>query len=189
MFIQVIIVLTSLKLVTDTYQDQFNEDAFFNRASLILDSIFTEIFVMEALTKSIALGFFMDEKAYLRETWNWIDFIISISSLLDQSLSSVNIPVIKILRLLRILRPLRFISVNNSIKIIITTFLESVSSIFNTIIMILIIWLMFAILGVSLFSGKFFYCFSDNAQLILDYQSESYPNSFEYLYTDEKSCI
>ena len=72
--------------------------------------------------------------------------------------AEVDIPVIKILRLLRTLRPLRFISHNLSMKIVVIALLESVGAIVNTIIVILLVWLMFAILGVSLFSGKFYSC-------------------------------
>lgn len=43
-------------------------------------------------------------------------------------------------------------------KIVVTALIESVSGIFNTVIVVLIVWLMFAILGVSLFMGKFGQC-------------------------------
>ena len=36
--------------------------------------------------------------------------------------------------------------------------LDSISHIFNVAIVVVVVWLMFAILGVSLFGGKFFYC-------------------------------
>lgn len=66
------------------------------------------------------------------------------------ALKSVNIPVIKILRLLRILRPLRFISHNVNLKMIVTALFESLGGIANVLVVVILIWLMFAILGISL---------------------------------------
>jgi Ion transport protein len=87
-----------------------------------------------------------------------MDFFIVFTSMIDLILSSVDLPFIKILRLLRTLRPLRFISHNISMKLVIVALFESIGGIFNVIVVVLIVWLMFAILGVNLFSGKFQYC-------------------------------
>jgi hypothetical protein len=84
-----------------------------------------------------------------------MDFFIVLTSMMDLILSSVDLPFIKILRLLRTLRPLRFISHNISMKLVIVALFESIGGIFNVIVVVLIVWLMFAILGVNLFSGKF----------------------------------
>jgi hypothetical protein len=100
----------------------------------------------------------MDNNSYLRNNWNILDFFIVLSSMVDLIFSGINLPVIKILRLLRTLRPLRFISHNNSMKTVVIALLESVGHIFNVVVVVVIVWLMFAILGVSLFGGKLFYC-------------------------------
>ncbi len=76
------------------------------------------------------------------------------TSLFDASFSNVNLPVIKILRLLRILRPLRFISHNSDMKTIVVALLSSMGAIFNVGIVVLAVFLMFAILGVNLYAGK-----------------------------------
>ena len=104
------------------------------------------------------MGLVMDDGSYLRESWNVLDFFIVASSIIDMSLTGVNLPFIKVLRLLRTLRPLRFISHNVALKMVIVALFDSVGSIFNVVIVVLIVWLMFAILGVNLFAGKFFYC-------------------------------
>jgi len=116
------------------------------------------------------VGFLMDENSYLRENWNKLDFFIVVASLVDHVFTNVNLPVIKILRLLRTLRPLRFISHNNSVKTIVIALLESVGHILNVVIVVVIVWLMFAILGVNLFGGKMFYCSID--KYILSTQKE-----------------
>ena len=123
-----------------------------------MDLFFTISFTMESLIKSVALGFALDRGSYLTESWNQLDFFIVVTSLLGLALSSLNIPALRVLRILRTLRPLRLISHNSQMKIVVTALIESVSGIFNTVIVVLIVWLMFAILGVSLFMGKFGVC-------------------------------
>lgn len=83
-----------------------------------------------------------------------MDFFIVVSSLIDISVESINLSVVKILRLLRTLRPLRFISHNRSMKLIVTALLESVGGIVNVVLVLILIWLMFAILAINLMKGK-----------------------------------
>ena len=66
---------------------------------------------------------------------------------------------------MRTLRPLRFISHNLSMKLMVTALMESVTGIFNVLIVILLVWLMFAILAMNLKSGELNYC-SANASLL-----------------------
>ena len=43
-------------------------------------------------------------------------------------------------------------------KLIVTTLLESVGGIFNVSIFLILVWLMFAILGINLYKQKMHYC-------------------------------
>lgn len=70
----------------------------------------------------------------------------------------MNLPFLKILRLLRILRPLRFISHNVNMKIVVTALMESVGAILNVLIVVVMIWLMFSILSMSLIGGRMGFC-------------------------------
>jgi hypothetical protein len=153
-----LIFCSSAKLVYDTYIMNEAEDSDHVKASTILDIFFTVAFTIEMLIKTISMGLVLDRGSYLRESWNQLDMFIVVFSWIEFGVSEVNIPAIKILRLLRTLRPLRFISHNVSMKIVVIALLESIGGIFNVVIIILIIWLMFAILGVSLFAGKFYRC-------------------------------
>ena len=40
--------------------------------------IFTSIYTVEMIGKIIGLGFFAHKHAYLRDSWNWLDFIVVI---------------------------------------------------------------------------------------------------------------
>ena len=115
-----------------------------------MDYIFNSAFICEALLKIISLGFVFDEKSYLRDTWNQLDFFIVLISILYMSIEGFDLPVLKILRMMRTLRPLRFVSHNVNIKIIVNALLHSMGAIANVLIVLFLIWLMFGILGVSL---------------------------------------
>ncbi|KAL4477028.1 hypothetical protein ABPG72_011725 [Tetrahymena utriculariae] len=168
-----VIILTSFKLTFDTYIGPADEGAtkFSNNADLF----FTVFFICECVVKVISLGFLFDEGSYLRDSWSQLDFFIVVSSIIDLSLSQINLEAIKILRLLRTLRPLRLLSQNKSMKLIVTALLQSMEGIANMIFVVLLIWLMFAILAMNLMSGKLFYCNTTGAVLQSAYNVYEYP--------------
>jgi hypothetical protein len=47
-------------------------------------------------------------------------------------------------------------------KVVVIALFESVVAIFNVLIVVLLIWIMFAILGMSLLGGRMGYCDVDN---------------------------
>jgi len=110
------------------------------------------------VAKSIAFGFVMNDKSYLRESWSILDCFIVVASLIDIMLDGVELNFVKIFRLLRTLRPLRFISHNKNMKTVVTALLESVSGIINVLIVVILIWIMFGIFGISLMKNKVHYC-------------------------------
>ena len=106
------------------------------------------------ILKITAKGFVMDSGSYLRESWDKLDFFIVITSIMDMALTGVEIGFIKIFRMLRVLRPLRFINHNVNLKMVVVALLDSVSSIFNVVVVLALVFLIFAILGVSFYGGK-----------------------------------
>ncbi|EAR94798.2 cation channel family protein (macronuclear) [Tetrahymena thermophila SB210] len=149
------IILNSVKLVSDTYDTGSDSQ---KQASQILDIMFTVFFSIESCLKIVSYGFFFDENSYLRDNWSKLDFFVVVTSIIDVSLQNGNFASLKILRLLRTLRPLRVLHHNKSMKLIVTTLLESIVGILNMLLVIFLVWLMFAILGVSLMGGKLQYC-------------------------------
>jgi hypothetical protein len=126
-----------------------------------LNYVINIVFIFEMVIKIIALGFIMDSGSYLRESWNIMDFCIVLFSILDMSLSQINITFLRILRMIRVLRPLRIISHNKDIKIMVVALIESVDSIFNVGLVIAVVFLIFGIVGVNLQGGKYFRCTID----------------------------
>lgn len=124
----------------------------------IVDAVITAIFVVEASLKIVALGFyFCGSTSYIRSGWNIIDFSIAVISVLSLSLTS-NLQAIKVLRLLRVVRPLRLISKNEGLKISITALGLAIPGILNVIVISLIFFLIFGVIGVSYFKGTFYKC-------------------------------
>lgn len=156
--IMLLIALSSIKLGADSYLSGYAKDSPQIQLSENIDVFMNICFLFELITKVIAMGFAMDEGSYLRESWNQLDLFIVFTSMLDMALTNVDLPVIKILRLLRTLRPLRVISHNIAMKLVVASLFESVGAIFNVIIVIMCVWLMFAIFAINIFAGKFFYC-------------------------------
>ncbi|CAD8184566.1 unnamed protein product [Paramecium pentaurelia] len=153
-FILILILISSAKLILDTYTLGNSYDV----VSYWLDFSMVILFGSEALLKIIAFGFIGDELSYLRNSWNALDFIILIGSIVDVSVAAIDLSYLKILRLFRTLRPLRFVSHNRSMKIIVSALLQSADGILNVAIVIILVWMMFAIIGINFAKGKLYYC-------------------------------
>eukprot|EP00069_Balaena_mysticetus_P012005 bmy_21528T0 len=121
------------------------------------DKMFTYIFVLEMLLKWVAYGF----KKYFTNAWCWLDFLIvdvSLISLVANALGFAEIGPIKSLRTLRALRPLRALSRFEGMRVVVNALVGAIPSIMNVLLVCLIFWLIFSIMGVNLFAGKFGRC-------------------------------
>ncbi|NWQ95281.1 SCN5A protein, partial [Burhinus bistriatus] len=127
-----------------------------------LDKLFTFIFVLEMLLKWVAYGF----KKYFTSAWCWLDFlIVDVSSAFGIStwVSLINLlgssfGPMKSLRTLRALRPLRALSRFEGMRVVVNALVGAIPSIMNVLLVCLIFWLIFSIMGVNLFAGKFGKC-------------------------------
>ncbi|XP_066170201.1 sodium channel protein type 5 subunit alpha-like isoform X1 [Sylvia atricapilla] len=121
------------------------------------DKVFTYIFVLEMLLKWVAYGF----KKYFTNAWCWLDFLIvdvSLISLVANTLGYSEMGPIKSLRTLRALRPLRALSRFEGMRVVVNALVGAIPSIMNVLLVCLIFWLIFSIMGVNLFAGKFGKC-------------------------------
>jgi len=104
--------------------------------------------------KILGLGFIFNKKAYLRDGWNVLDFIIVVGAILPYIIGENNNIDISALRVLRVLRPLRTISNIRSLRIILTSLFSAMRLLFDSIIVVLFFFLIFAIGGLQLFMGN-----------------------------------
>ncbi|XP_073097682.1 sodium channel protein type 3 subunit alpha isoform X4 [Manis javanica] len=121
------------------------------------DKVFTYIFILEMLLKWVAYGF----QTYFTNAWCWLDFLIvdvSLVSLVANALGYSELGAIKSLRTLRALRPLRALSRFEGMRVVVNALIGAIPSIMNVLLVCLIFWLIFSIMGVNLFAGKFYHC-------------------------------
>uniref|UniRef100_A0A3Q3B7A0 Sodium channel protein n=1 Tax=Kryptolebias marmoratus TaxID=37003 RepID=A0A3Q3B7A0_KRYMA len=129
------------------------------------DQVFTYVFVVEMLLKWVAYGF----KTYFTNAWCWLDFLIvdvSLVSLTANILGYSELGAIKSLRTLRALRPLRALSRFEGMRVVVNALVGAIPSIFNVMLVCLIFWLIFSIMGVNLFAGKFYYCYNETGEYV-----------------------
>ncbi|NXG08725.1 SCN2A protein, partial [Sakesphorus luctuosus] len=123
------------------------------------DKIFTYIFILEMVLKWVAYGF----QTYFTNAWCWLDFLIVdvgtiLSSLVANALGFSEFGAIKSLRTLRALRPLRALSRFEGMRVVVNALTGAIPSIMNVLLVCLTFWLVFSIMGVNLFAGKFYHC-------------------------------
>ncbi|XP_035038606.2 voltage-dependent T-type calcium channel subunit alpha-1I isoform X1 [Hippoglossus stenolepis] len=126
--------------------------------------IFTVIFVGEMLLKVVAMGLYFGKGVYLQSSWNILDGLLVFVSMVDILVSIASsggnriLGILRVLRLLRTLRPLRVISRAPGLKLVVETLITSLRPIGNIVLICCAFFIVFGILGVQLFKGKFFYC-------------------------------
>uniref|UniRef100_A0A8C2A0C7 Calcium channel, voltage-dependent, T type, alpha 1H subunit a n=1 Tax=Cyprinus carpio TaxID=7962 RepID=A0A8C2A0C7_CYPCA len=130
----------------------------------ISNYVFTVIFVAEMTVKVVALGFCAGKHSYLQSTWNVLDGVLVSVSLIDILVSLTYtggnriLGILRVLRLLRTLRPLRVISRAPGLKLVVETLITSLRPIGNIVLICCAFFIVFGILGVQLFKGKFYHC-------------------------------
>ncbi|KFO58967.1 Voltage-dependent T-type calcium channel subunit alpha-1I, partial [Corvus brachyrhynchos] len=165
MFDHVVLVFIFLNCITIALErpdiDPLSTERIFLSVS---NYIFTAIFVAEMMVKVVALGFFSGENTYLQSSWNVLDGVLVFVSIIDIIVSMASaggakiLGVLRVLRLLRTLRPLRVISRAPGLKLVVETLISSLRPIGNIVLICCAFFIIFGILGVQLFKGKFYYC-------------------------------
>jgi len=119
------------------------------------------VFAVEALLKIVEQGFWKHKNSYLRDGWNWIDFIVAVLGLVELFLSTLfaSLPSLGPVRMLRAFRPLKSINSIPSMRRLILTLLTSLPALANVVLFLLFVFILFGILGVHTFAGvTYFRC-------------------------------
>ena len=179
----IVIYLNCIVLVLETYTMNSLTDPNLITALKICETVFTVIYILEFLVKSISIGLIRGENSYCKDPWNLLDFFILIISFLDTFTASLNLTSLKVFRVVRALRALRFISRNSSMKQLVSALLSSLGAITNVIVVMFVVWFMFAVLGISIFSGQLYECENPNIETLEECQIEGYSwnnNEFNF---------
>ncbi|XP_027504320.1 sodium channel protein type 5 subunit alpha-like [Corapipo altera] len=136
------------------------------------DKVFTYIFLMEMLLKWVAYGL----HSYFTDSWCLLDFVIVCLSFVSWGLNPgtegkarcSSGSGLKSLRTLKALRPLRALSRFEGIKVVVNALLGAIPSIFNVLLVCVVFWLLFNILGVKWLGKRFSKCIlqEENISLI-----------------------
>ncbi|XP_013413556.1 sodium channel protein 1 brain [Lingula anatina] len=177
-FIIFLILASSTTLVFEDTNLPMNPQL--GEALRILNTIFTVLFTIEMLLKWIAFGF----KKYFTDFWTILDFVIvciSVFGIISDGIESVgNISAFRALRTLRALRPLRAVSRLQGMKIVVNALAHAIPSFINVLMVGMIFWLIFAIMGVQLLGGKFYNCYDGDGNK-LQYNASYLTNKTECL--------
>ena len=142
MITTLIIVIYSISLGLKTYI----EDSFILSLFSFFDVLITIYFIFE-----ISLKLFVEKNKldFFKDNWNLFDFIIIFVSIIPLG----TFDSITIARLLRIFRVLRLISVNDSLKKLLTALEGAIPSIVNIVLLMFIVFYIYAILGNQFFGS------------------------------------
>ncbi len=157
-FIMVCIAASSVLMAFESPKAML-DDAFAG-ALEVADWCFTVLFTLEMLMKLTAFGVWLEEPegTYLRDAWNVMDGSIVLVGILGKALSGTNISWVRALRTMRVLRPLRVISRVPELRVVVNALLRSLPGLGNVLLVALLFWLIFGILGMQLFMGAFSRC-------------------------------
>uniref|UniRef100_G3TZP7 Voltage-dependent T-type calcium channel subunit alpha n=1 Tax=Loxodonta africana TaxID=9785 RepID=G3TZP7_LOXAF len=173
MFDHVVLIIIFLNCITIAMERPQIDPHSAERIFLTLSNyIFTAVFLAEMTVKVVALGWCFGEQAYLRSSWNVLDGLLVLISIIDILVSLVSdsgtkiLGMLRVLRLLRTLRPLRVISRAQGLKLVVETLMSSLKPIGNIVVICCAFFIIFGILGVQLFKGKFFVCQGEDTRNI-----------------------
>ncbi|XP_071054916.1 muscle calcium channel subunit alpha-1 [Onthophagus taurus] len=144
-------------------EDPIDADSTRNAILQYFDYVFTSIFSLELVLKTVSCGVILHDGAFLRSAFNVLDLVVVMVSIVS-IFSKADLSVVKILRVLRVLRPLRAINRAKGLKHVVQCVIVAVKTIGNIVLVTCLLQFMFAVIGVQLFKGKFSYC-TDRSKL------------------------
>ena len=153
--ILILILLNSLFLAMNDYDFRNPNGKESWRNDLVNESeiIFLVLFTLECLTKTVAMGFVVGKSTYLRDPWNWLDFIVVLVGWIGLLPGVANLTA---LRAIRVLRPLRSVNQLPELKSIVSTLLNSIPFLANVAFFLLFVFTVFGIIGVTFLKGLYY---------------------------------
>uniref|UniRef100_UPI0037E81DB7 calcium channel, voltage-dependent, P/Q type, alpha 1A subunit, b isoform X1 n=1 Tax=Semicossyphus pulcher TaxID=241346 RepID=UPI0037E81DB7 len=113
---------------------------------------FIAIFCFESGIKILALGFALHKGSYLRNGWNVMDFVVVLTGLLSSLGSQFDL---RTLRAVRVLRPLKLVSGIPSLQVVLKSIMKAMIPLLQIGLLLFVAILMFAIIGLEFYMGKF----------------------------------
>ncbi|KAG5668929.1 hypothetical protein PVAND_016838 [Polypedilum vanderplanki] len=145
-----LVFLNTCVLATEYYQqpewlDHFQE---------ITNRIFVALFTIEMLVKMYSLGF----QGYFVSLFNRFDCFVVIGSIVEMILTNTEVmpPLgVSVLRCVRLLRVFKVTKYWRSLSNLVASLLNSIQSIFSLLLLLFLFIVIFSLLGMQVFGGKF----------------------------------
>ncbi|CAM4846805.1 unnamed protein product, partial [Rotaria magnacalcarata] len=116
----------------------------------VTEYIFTIIYTVEASTKCVARGFILQPHTFLRDPWNWLDFIVITLAYVT---FFINLGKVAVLRTFRVLRALKTVAVVPGLKTIVNALIQSFIALRDVAVLSSFILSIFALVGLQLYMG------------------------------------
>ena len=153
----VLVILVSSALVA-AENPGVADDSALGMALSHLDVCFAVFFSCEAVVKIIAMGFIAHPGAYARDPWHAMDGAVTAASVLAVFARSDAFAAIRAFRVARALRPLRLVKRFRGARVVAASLALAFPKMVDVLLLGVFQHVVFAILGVQLFSGKFWRC-------------------------------
>ena len=118
----------------------------------VFESVFQFLYFLEFFLKVFASGFIFGKRAYLRDYWNILDFLVVVQMFLSLVLGTFDFQLSG-LRSFRVLRPLRTITSVEGIKILMQTIIFTIPLLRDTLIILVFFFFVFGIAALQVLSG------------------------------------
>lgn len=119
--------------------------------SKTVEYVFTGIYTTEATIKVLSRGFCVGSFTFLRDPWNWLDFMVISMAYVTEFVDLGNVSA---LRTFRVLRALKTITVIPGLKTIVAALIQSVKKMVDVMILTVFALAVFALVGLQLFMGN-----------------------------------
>ena len=139
----ILIVLNSVSLGFETME----LSAAANNALTMFNNVCIAIFIVEILLKLYAYG-----KDFFKDGWNIFDVIIVVVSILPMITFLSSMRSLRIFRMFRAFRALRIMQRLNKLRVIVQALLSALPSVAWVVVLLLIIYYVFAVIGTNLFA-------------------------------------
>lgn len=144
--------------------------------------IFTTIYTFESTLKVAARGFILEPFTYLRDPWNWLDFVVIVLAYLTMGIKDLG--NLSALRTFRVLRALKTVAIIPGMKTIVGAVIESVKNLKDVIILTCFSLSVFALLGLQVYMGVLTQkCIHKPPENISDFEWNEWCSNATHWYT------
>eukprot|EP00644_Phytophthora_capsici_P017901 jgi/Phyca11/574424/estExt2_Genewise1.C_PHYCAscaffold_620131 len=103
---------------------------------------------------------YVHRQTYMENKWNQLDLTMLLLAVADEIITTIDptVTASSVFRAGRVLRPLRMLNHNHEMKVILNAVARSLPHVGNVLALCLIVYIIFGVVGRSLFSEQFYFC-------------------------------